>query len=531
MNNDIREIIKQEYIKSASDPIYFAKKYCYIQHPIRGRIIFQLYPFQEKVLKLFRKEDYHLILKSRQLGISTLVAAYSLWLMLFHKDKNVVVICTKTETAKNMVTKVKFMHDNLPSWLKLGKPEENNKLTFKLSNGSQVKAVSAAGDSGRSESVSLLIIDEAAFIPNANEIWGAIYPTLSTGGQCIALSTPNGIGNWFHQQWVKAELSQNSFLPVRLPWTVHPERGPEWRAEQDEILGTRMAAQECDCQFESSGDSIFESDLLKFYEDTYISPPIEKRGVNQELWIWEYPDYQRSYMVVADTARGDGKDYSAFHVIDVETCAQVAEFQSQIPTKDYGNILVAIATEYNNALLVIENASIGWAVIQVAIDRGYQNIFYSTKSEMNVVDAYVSNKNYSQASNMVPGFTTSSRTRPLIIQKLESYIREGAQGKETCIIRSKRLIEEMRTFIWKNNRAEAQSGYNDDLTMSFGICLFVRDTALRMQQYGVDLTRASLDNITRIEHKGFYSSNEVQQKAQWNWNMGRGQVEDLTWLL
>jgi phage terminase large subunit-like protein len=162
MSQDIKQIIKQEYLKCATDPVYFAKKYVYITHPTRGRIQFSLYPFQEDVLKLFMKEDYHLILKSRQLGISTLVALYSLWIMLFNKDKNILVLCTKTDTAKNMVTKVKFMHDNLPSWLRTGKPDENNKLTFKLKNGSQIKAVSAAGDSGRSEAVSLLIMDEAA---------------------------------------------------------------------------------------------------------------------------------------------------------------------------------------------------------------------------------------------------------------------------------------------------------------------------------------------------------------------------------
>jgi hypothetical protein len=525
-SKDIKEIIKQEYIKSASDPIYFAKKYCYIQHPTRGRIPFQLYPFQEKVLKLFQRDEDALILKSRQLGISTLIAAYALWLMLFHKDKNVVVICTKTETAKNMVTKVKFMHDNLPSWLKIGKPNENNKLTFKLSNGSQIKAVSAAGDSGRSEAVSLLVIDEAAFIPNIEEIWGAIYPTLSTGGKCIALSTPNGVGGWFHKNWVKAELNKNTFLPIRLPWTVHPERDQTWRDEQTAVMGDRLASQECECNFESSGNSIFEPEILAFYEQTYITPPIEKRGIGQELWIWEYPDFNKKYMVVADTARGDSSDYSAFHVMEIETCTQVAEFQSQLPTKDFGNVLVAISTEYNNALLVIENANIGWAVIQQVIDRQYSNIFYSTKTEMNIVDAYVSSKDYSQSSSLVPGFTTSLRTRPLIIQKLESYIRD-----RECIIHSKRLLEEMRMFIWKNNRAEAQSGCNDDLTMSLGISLFVRDTALRMQQFGIDMTRASLEGISKQEYSGFYSSNETKHKDQWTWKDGRGNVEDLTWLI
>ena len=134
---NIKQIIKQEYIKCAKDPVYFMKKYCMIQHPTRGRIKFNLYPFQEGVLKLLNTNNRNIILKSRQLGISTLSAGMALWQMIFQKDTNVLVIATKQDTAKNLVTKVKFMYENLPSWLKLGF-EENNKLALRLKNGSQV---------------------------------------------------------------------------------------------------------------------------------------------------------------------------------------------------------------------------------------------------------------------------------------------------------------------------------------------------------------------------------------------------------
>ena len=172
MSQDLKQIIRQEYIKCAKDPAHFMKKYCNIQHPQRGRILFNLYPFQEKVLHLWRDNPYSIILKSRQLGISTLSAGYSLWLMLFHKDKNVLCIATKQETARNMVTKVKFMYDSLPSWLKIN-AEENNKLSLRLNNGSLIKATSASSDAGRSEAVSLLLIDEAAFIEQIGEIWAS----------------------------------------------------------------------------------------------------------------------------------------------------------------------------------------------------------------------------------------------------------------------------------------------------------------------------------------------------------------------
>ena len=219
----LKQIIKQEYTKCASDPVYFMKKYCQIQHPTRGRIPFKLYPFQEKSLEDLSDHDYNIILKSRQLGISTLSAGYSLWLMLFQEDKNVLVIATKQEVAKNLVTKVREMHNYLPSWLK-GTTVEDNKLSLRFKNGSQIKAVSSSGDAGRSEALSLLVIDEAAFIDKIDEIWASAQQTLATGGKAIILSTPNGTGNFFHKTWVAAEEGRNKFNTIRLHWSLHPER-------------------------------------------------------------------------------------------------------------------------------------------------------------------------------------------------------------------------------------------------------------------------------------------------------------------
>tara|TARA_Y100000389_G_scaffold202612_1_gene248409 strand:+ start:1347 stop:2921 length:1575 start_codon:yes stop_codon:yes gene_type:complete len=523
--SDIKKVIRQEYLKCASDPVHFMKKYCFIQHPQRGRIQFSLYPFQEKVLSLFQDNPYSIILKSRQLGISTLTAGFSLWMMLFHKDKNILCIATKQDTAKNMVTKVKFMYENLPSWLKIN-ADENNKLTLRLTNGSQIKATSAAGDAGRSEAVSLLLIDEAAFIENIGEIWASAQQTLATGGGCIALSTPYGTGNWFHQTWVRAENKENDFLPIKLPWFVHPERDEAWRKRQDELLGDpRMAAQECDCDFSTSGDVVFYPEYIEFYEKTYIKEPLERRGTDRNLWVWEPCDYSRTYMVVADVARGDGKDHSAFHIIDVENNVQVAEYKGQLGTKEYGHLLVGIATEYNEALLVIENNSIGWATIQTVIDRGYTNLYYSPKSGEVRADSYF--EQYMDTSKMTPGFTMSSRTRPMVISKFQESLSDKG-----VTFQSKRLLEEMRTFVWKNGKPEAQSGYNDDLVLSFSMGQYMRDTAFKYKQHGMDLTKNMLNNIStnKPKHIGAYSPSTDQNPFKID-NPYSGGEEDISWLL
>jgi hypothetical protein len=448
--------------------------------------------------------------------------------MLFHKDKNILCIATKQETAKNMVTKVKFMYENLPSWLKIP-ADENNKLNLRLNNGSQIKATSAASDAGRSEAVSLLIIDEAAFIDNIGEIWASAQQTLATGGGCIALSTPYGTGNWFHKTWEKAKENSkdNLFLPIKLPWFVHPERDQAWRDRQDELLGDpRMAAQECDCDFSTSGDVVFFPEYMEYYEKTFIKDPLERRGVDGNLWIWEPCDYSRTYMVVADVARGDGKDYSAFHIIDVENNVQVGEYKGKLGTKEYGHLLVGIATEYNNALLVVENASVGWATLQTIIDRGYQNLYYSPKSGEVRADSYFDQ--YMDTSKMTPGFTMSSRTRPMVISKFQENV-----GDKGVTFFSRRLLTEMKTFIWRNGKPEAQQGYNDDLVMSFGTAMYMRDTAFRFKQHGVDLTKSMLNSIstTKTNYTGVYTQNGQNTNPFKIDNPYSGGEEDIRWLL
>lgn len=518
----LKEIIKEEYIKCARSASYFMKKYCVIQHPTRGKIPFHLYPYQEDALQDFQENDRTIILKSRQLGISTLIAGYALWMILFQNDKNVLVVAIDQNTSKNLVTKVRVMFDNLPSWMKL-KAVESNKLSMRLSNGSQIKAVSSTGTSGRSEALSLVIIDEAAFVDGAEELWASLQQTLSTGGEGILLSTPNGTGNFFHKMWTKAEAGENKFKTLRLPWTVHPERDQSWRDRQEAELGARLAAQECDCDFSTSGNTVVSPDLITYYLQTYAQEPVEKRGFDGNLWVWEPPNYQKSYIVTADVARGDGSDYSAFHVIDVEEACQVAEYKGQLTTKDFGNMLVAIATEYNDALLVPENANIGWATIQQILERGYQNLYYTPKDSGLDSDKFLT-KGYDlvDKTNMVAGFTMSHKVRPLIISKLELYMRE-----KSCIIRSKRLLDELFVFIYRNGRPEAAGGYNDDLVMSFCQGLWVRDTALRLRQAGIEINRAAVNNVKSTV--SIYKPSNLNRS--WKMRSPDGRDEDINWLL
>jgi hypothetical protein len=230
-------------------------------------------------------------------------------------------------------------------------------------------------------------------------------------------------------------------------------------------------------------------------------------------------------MVVADVARGDGADYSTFHIMDIVTATQVGEYKGKMDTKDFGNLLVAISTEYNDALLVIENANIGWATIQQVIDRGYRNLFYMSKDLKYVdVENQLNNRYRAEDRGLVAGFSTTTKTRPLIISKLDEYFRE-----KSVIVRSSRLIDELFTFIYLNGRAEAMRGYNDDLVMAFSIGLWVRDTALRLRQEGIDLTKVAVAGITSNTYEGVYGSSTMDENP---WKMRVGDTfEDLSqWL-
>jgi hypothetical protein len=521
---NLRDIIKKEYAKCALDPEYFLKKYCYIQVPIKGRQLFNLYNYQTDTLQTLQEDRYNIILKGRQIGITTLVAGYCMWRLLFKTDEEILVIAIQQDVAKTLVTRVKFMHQELPSWLQ-GQMDVDNQLGVRFANGSSITAKASNDHAGRSDSLSLLILDEAAHIENATDIWTAAQATLSTtGGSAILMSTPNGMGNFFHKTWIGADEGENDFSQTKLDWRVLPDRTEAWAEEQLRALGPMRFAQEHEASFLFSGNTVISPEIIEFYKETFQQEPLEKRGFDRNFWVWEQPDYTRSYIVSADIARGDDLDYSTAHVIDIESSTQVAEYKGKLPTGDFGNLLVQIATEYNDALIIPENATVGWAVIQRILDRNYQNLFYMSK-DLKYVDTHhqVNNNFRADDKRMVPGFTMSQRTRPLVIAKLESYMRD-----QSIIIRSNRMLTELETFIWKNGKAQAMDGYNDDLTMALAIGLWVRDTALRLKAEGVELQRSMIDNISTATVPAIFTGKGTEDPYKITIN---GHDEDLRWLL
>lgn len=495
--------LKEEIIRCGRDPAYFIKKYVKIRHPVRGLIPFNLFEYQEKLLSNYLRNRFNVILKARQLGISEITAAYAAWMMIFHRDKSILVIATKMETAKNMVRKVKTTMENVPEWLMISPIDIDNKLSIELRNKSTIKAVASSGDAGRSEALSLLIVDEAAFIDNMEELWTGLLPTVQAGGRVIMLSTPNGVGNVFHKVYSEAEIGANDFKSTRIMWWEHPERNygleddlenpgfktSEWFRKETRNMTEREIAQELCCNFNSSGDTVIGIEGIRILESMNV-PPLYMENQDRRLFIWKRPQPNKKYFISADVARGDGKDNSAFHVWDVDDMTQVAEYYGQVPPDAFAEILCRTGEEYGNCLLVIENNSIGLACLEHVKMRKYPNVYFSRKGDIKSGEA-VNTAYENWATDLVPGFTTSAKTRPLIINKLEELIR-----LRMVTINSKRFLVEARTFIWYNGHAQAMKGYNDDLIMSAAIGAWIKDTFITPNYANLDMQRKMIQGMS-----------------------------------
>jgi hypothetical protein len=519
-----KETVK-EIVKCGKDPAYFINNYARISHPLKGLIPFKTYPFQDDLLVDFNDYRFNVILKARQLGISTITAAYIVWLLLFYRDKNVLVIATKFQTAANLVKKVKNIMQNVPPWLRIADIKIDNRTSFVLTNGSEVKAASTTGDAGRSEALSLLVIDEAAHVDGLEELWTGLYPTLSTGGRCIALSTPNGVGNWFHKTYIEAEQNVNDFHPTNLPWQVHPDRDDEWFEKETRNMSRRQIAQELECNFNASGETVIHpEDLERLVFGA--TEPMYRTGFDRNLWLWEQYNPEATYMMSADVARGDGADFSVFHIVKLETMEVIGEYRGKPNLEEFASILDSTGREFGNCLLVVENNSLGISILEKLQDREYPNLYHSIKG----THEYIDQLRAESINNSVPGFTTSSKTRPLIVAKMEEFIRN-----KLITIYSPRLVDEFKTFIWNNNKAQAMRSYHDDLVMALAIGCWVRDTALEVSKKDIEYRRAMMDSmrLNTRQIKTTIPGMEGHQQGVWSEKAKKEmqQHKDFIWLI
>jgi hypothetical protein len=524
----------EEIVKCGADPAHFIKTYVYIQHPIRGRILFKTYDFQDDVVTSIAKHRFNIVLKSRQLGLSTIAAAYAVWYAIFNKDKNVLIIATKLETAMNFIKKVKIALRGLPDWLLLP-TYDANKRSVTFSNGSQITAVPTAEDAGRSEALSLLIVDEAAFIRGFEDIWTGLYPTISTGGSALILSTPNGVGGMYYKLWMNAQAGENEFNCIELPWWVHPEHDEAWLAKETRNMSKRKVAQEYLCNFLASGDTFLNVDDLSYLNEQ-VRPPSRKDG---HVWIWGEPVPDKKYVISADVARGDAHDFSTFHVTCVEDMEVVAEYMGKIPPEKFALVLDEWGRLYNEALICPENNSFGYHTCVTLRDgvagktQPYPRLWYK-QNRGELFDYFV------PPEESLPGFSTQGASRQLITTKLEEVIRN-----KRLRIYSKRTYEQMQAFIWKGNKPQAQADSHDDLILSLAITAWLigDNSAVNGAQHAMAMAMLAATSRESNDKSCINSIHEVVPLVDPNLRVGvpqppqspaqqrRGSSTDFSWLL
>lgn len=478
-----RGLSKEEFeilAKCKHDPFLFSM-FIYVIHPIRGKVKFNLYPYQKKVLWHFLNDRFNIILKFRQAGITELISMYCLWLALFHPNKNIVIISIKDRVAKKVLKKIKYMYKNIPEFLQVpivnGRTGEFGTATeIQFANGSLISSIPTTEDAGRSEAVSLMVIDEAAIVRWASTIWAAAFPTLSTGGSAIVNSTPYGVGNWYHQTWVEAVTGGNKFTPIRLRWDMHPERNQEWYDDMASSLGPRKTAQEIDGDFLTSGFSVFDLVDIKAIEDEIATTRVIQQRYNGALRLYEKPLKGVSYFIGADVATGRSQDYSAFTIM-TKCGREVGCFKGKITTDRLAEIMIEMGTLYNYALLAPETNDIGLAVTQQIQNAKYPNLYYSSKILKKRGQKY-------PETDVIPGWLTTSKNRSVIIDDLEEDIRN-----DNIIIRDPFFVQEAYTFIYdatnrpvalgknkrnKESEEEDSQTYTDDAIMGKAITNFIR---------------------------------------------------------
>lgn len=505
MTQEDLKFLEEQFIRCYEDVTYMAQ-FCTVRTLANGYVPFNLYPFQITTLRQISQSDKVIITKSRQMGISTLLALETLHKLIFNDGYKVTVFANKQKTAEEVIDKIKLMYDRLPDWLKTGLTIINkNKLELQLSNGSGAKAFSSSSDAGRSQSANMVIMDEGAFIPNLEETMKAVLPVISTGGKLIILSSPNGIGNHFYKVWTEAMDGKNGFLPIKLKWDLHPDRDQRWRDEQDATMGKLGARQEYDAEFVGSGHTLIDADELKYIYDN-LQEPLEKHGETLEFWRWKFPEFGRQYAVIVDTAKGDGGDDSTIQVIDIISNEQVAELDAQMKPKELARRAIAISIEYNQAVLIIENTGIGSATTEEAEVIGYNNLYRVKKGVKD--DDYSSYVNsYVDPSQLTTGYAMSWSVRPVAISKMEYMIRS-----RSLIIKSMRTYSELSTFVYINGKPQSAIGCTDDLIMPLAIYCDLRDKILVHSNRASDYRQAIISNITMTTAKPKSSVNPLMQQ-------------------
>jgi len=452
-----------------SDPHYFLNNFFYIQHPTKGRLKYNSFEYQDRLIDSYHNYRFNVNMLPRQTGKTTTAAGYLLWYAMFIDNSTILIAAHKYTGAKEIMSRIRYAYENCPNHIRAG-VTSYNKESIEFDNGSRIVAQTTTETTGRGMALSLLYCDEFAFVPPniATEFWTSISPTLATGGKAIITSTPNSDEDQFAQIWNEANkredeygniqgLGKNGFHPFKAHWSEHPDRDEKWAAEELARIGEERFRREHECEFLIFDETLINSISLSNLEGI---EPIMKMG--QVRWYRKI-NPAATYIISLDPSLGTGGDYAGIEILEIPAFEQVAEWHhNTTPIQSQVRILRDVAKyieEQCNAegqtvsiYYSVENNAIGEAAL-VAInelgEESFPGLFLSEPIKKGHVRRFRK------------GFNTTHKAKIAICAKLKQLIEH-----KTLKIYSKPLISQLKAFVAKGLSFEAKSGENDDLVAS-----------------------------------------------------------------
>lgn len=474
--NEVELDIETEWLRCSVSPLYFIQNYVYIENATETAWIkFKLWPEQVRVLLMMIEELLTIIVKARQLGLTWLVLALSLWHMIFISNSSIGLFSRGDRESMELLDRLKGMYKRLPDWLKIPEEPNSKKLPdsghlWVLPNGS--KARSLPTSAGESFTFSLVVFDEYARTEKSNDkAFGNVKPTIDAGGKMIILSIvnkddPNNNFNGLLQGAIK-KLTKWAW--TFLPWSARPDRDKQWYKDRvnealalyngDELAASDYMAQNYPTTLDEAlaprqqNKRIPWSILKRVYEEEEPIP-YDELGMDTPvipgLKIYRHCEYRREYVIGADPAEGiSGGDDSSLDVIDKLTGEQVAHLHGKFePMVVFPGYIFSIARYYNDANILVERNNHGHAVIGALTDTIKATKLCTIKL---LPDYFQKNK---------VGWLTDAKGKAQLYNEASSMI-----GNERCIIHDGDTKEQLLDI--GIDKLQASEGNHDDCATSF----------------------------------------------------------------
>jgi hypothetical protein len=380
-----------------------------------------------------------------------------------------VILANKGDTAREMLSRVTLMLENLPFFLQPG-CKALNKGSIEFSNNSRILARATSGSSIRGLSVNLLYLDEFAFVERATEFYTSTYPVIAAGKdtKVIVTSTANGIGNTYHKIWEGAVQGVNEFKPFRVDWFDVPGRDEAWKKQTIANTSQLQFDQEFGNTFFGTGDTLINADTLMAFR----AKPYKRLLENNSLYVYEDTIRKHDYIMTVDVSKGRGQDYSTFNVIDISVrpFRQVAVYRNNtISPILFPNIIYKYAKLYNDAYVVIESNDQGGVVCNgLYHELEYENMHVESTVKANALGVEMTRK----------------------VKRLGcSAIKDILENSKLDIVDENTILE-ISTFEARGQSYEASDGNHDDLMMNLVMFGYFVST-----QYFSDMTNIDLKQM------------------------------------